>query len=133
MKTTAQEIESAKRAIIDCHIVNEQNKTYPSEFNGYISSFGASLVQAGLLPTIIFFENSDSNAEEDRTKVISALKKMLGIADNTNMANYILSKDNNAPIRRCDDPAYINKVVQAMTAMKLALRMFNKKNDNHNA
>ena len=133
MKTTAQEIESAKRAIIDCHIVNEQNNTYPSAFNGYISSFGASLVQAGLLPTIIFFENSDSNAEEDRTKVISALKKMLGIADNTNMANYILSKDNNAPIRRCDDPAYINKVVKAMTAMKLALRMFNKKNNINNA
>lgn len=132
MKTTSQEIESAKRAITESQIV-DRNNTYPSAFNGYISSFGASLVQAGLLPTIIFFERRDSGAMEDRPKVIKALKMMLGIGGNVAMANYILGKEDNVSVRRCDDPIYVNKVVRAMTAMKLALRMFNKQNDNNNA
>lgn len=123
MKTTAEEILKAKKALEDSRIVVDGN--YDSVFNGYISSFGASLVQAGLLPTIIFFENEKS-AAKDRPKVIVALKMLLGIS-NDKMTNYIISKEANSSIRRCDDPLFVKNVVQAMTAMKLALRMFNKK------
>ena len=53
MKTTAEDISLAKNALESSHII--RNGQYQSVFGGYISSFGASLVQAGLLPTIIFF------------------------------------------------------------------------------
>ena len=132
MKTTAQEIQKAKEALIQSHIVNDMNKTYPSTFNGYISSFGASLVLAGLLPTVVFFERPDSGAEEERDKVINALKKMMDIADNVKMAAYILEKENDKSIRRCDDPVFVKLVVQNMTAMKLALRLFEKQKENNN-
>lgn len=132
MKTSAEEIEKAKRALLDSNIVDRKSNSYPSPFNGYISSFGASLVQAGLLPTIIFFERQDHGAEEKRDLIIKALKIMMDINENGNMATYILGKENNATLRRCDDPAFVDKVVRNMTAMKLALRMFNKKSNNDN-
>ena len=74
MKITAEEIERAKKSLLDSGIVNRNNYSYPSAFNGYISCFGASLVQAGLLPTVIFFERPDSGAEQERHLVILALK-----------------------------------------------------------
>ena len=123
MKTKAEDIALAKTALENSHIV--RNGQYESVFNGYISSFGASLVQAGLLPTIIFFEN-DSDAK-DRPLVIEALKKMMGIDKNTTMASYILGKNEGTDIRRCDDTVFVQDVVRCMTAMKLALRMFDKK------
>lgn len=132
MKTTAEEIEKAKQALLESNIVDRNSNSYPDPFNGYISSFGASLVQAGLLPTIIFFERQDQGAEEKRDLVIKALKIMMGINVNGQMASYILGKEGNATLRRCEDPAFVDKVVQNMTAMKLALRMFNKKSNNDN-
>lgn len=131
MKITAEEIERAKKSLLDSGIVNRNNYSYPSAFNGYISCFGASLVQAGLLPTVIFFERPDSGAEQERHLVILALKLMMGIGSNGNMASYILGKDNEKAPRRCDDPIFVDRVVRNMTAMKLALRMFNKIKENN--
>lgn len=122
MKTTAEDISLAKTALESSHII--RNGQYQSVFGGYISSFGASLVQAGLLPTIIFFENKSE--AEDRPLVIVALKKIMGIDNNIKMSTYILGKEDNSNIRRCDDTAFIQDVVRYMTAMKLALRMFDK-------
>ncbi len=122
MKTTTDEILTAKDALVQSGIV--RNGEYSSVFGGYISSFGASLVQAGLLPTIIFFEG-DSEAK-DRPLVIKALKKMMNLPDNTKMSEYILIKEQGESLRRCDSPAFISRVVRCMTAMKLALRMYNK-------
>ena len=129
MKITAEEIERAKKSLLDSKMVNWNDYSYPSTFNGYISSFGASLVQAGLLPTVIFFERTDSGAEQERHLVITALKIMMGIENNGNMASYILGKDNDQAPRRCNDPVFVDRVVRNMTAMKLALRMFNKKKE----
>ena len=72
------------------------------------------------------FVENEKSAAKDRPKVIVSLKKMLGVSEEKTMANYIISKETNSSIRRCDDPFFIKNVVQAMTAMKLALRMFNK-------
>lgn len=123
MKTTANDIANARIALERSEII--RNGQYESVFSGYISSFGASLVQAGLLPTIIFFEKEDSEAKE-RPLVIKALKIMMNI-DSTSMASYVLNTDNGSALRRCDDNAFIQDVVRCMTSMKLALRMYNKK------
>lgn len=119
MKITAQEIANAQSALTQNDIVSRDG-SYSKEYNGYISSFGASLVQAGLLPTVIFFENKDASSNEDRSLVIKALKQILCISDKLSMAKYIIEEKNN-------DQAFINDVARAMTAMKLALRMYKKK------
>ena len=119
MKITAQEIAYAQSALTQNGIVSNDGY-YSKEFNGYISSFGASLVQAGLLPTVIFFENKDASSNEDRSLVIKALKQMLGKGNKPSMAKYII-EDNKA-----NDQVFINDVAHAMTAMKLALRMYKK-------
>jgi len=86
-----------------------KNGSVPKEFNGYISSFGASVRQAGLLATILFYDNVNSNAQEDRTKVIRALEQITG---NT------LNKTTKAT------PALRANVEDAAIALKLALRTF---------
>lgn len=117
MKTTAEEIRKAEEALKTSGIVNEKGN-YDSEFKGYISGFGASLVQAGLLPTVIFYE-ADSEDAKKRKNLIVALKKMLGI-DAGQLARFILERG------KANDQPFINKVAQAMVALKLALRMYNK-------
>lgn len=117
MKTTAEEIKKAQEALLKSKIVNEG--VYKSVFKGYISGFGASLVQAGLLPTVIFYEAESSEAKE-RHYLIGALKTMLGI-NAEQLSRYILEKD------KANDQTFINDVAKAMVALKLALRMYNKK------
>ena len=36
----------------------------PSSYNGYISSFGASIIQSGLEPTLALFENENASTLE---------------------------------------------------------------------
>ncbi len=120
MKTSAQEIAKAQKALKDSGIVSA-NGDYKSVFGGYVSSFGASLVQAGLLPTVIFYENKESEAKE-RYKVIVALKQMLGI-NTEKLAAYLLANN------KSDNQAFISQVADAMVAVKLALRMYNKKEE----
>ena len=117
MKTTAEEIKKAQEALVKSNIVN--GGTYKSVFKGYISGFGASLVQAGLLPTVIFYE-ADSLEAKERKFLIDALKTLMGI-ETDKLARYILEKG------KANDQTFIKDVTQAMVAMKLALRMYNKK------
>jgi len=79
----------------------------PKEYNGYISTFGASIRQAGLLATILFFENESSNALQDRKKVLRAIESILGIPQNSIKNN--LDRD---------------KIEMAAVALKLAIRTY---------
>ena len=86
-----------------------KNGTIPRQFNGYISSFGASIRMAGIVPTVLFFRNSD-NAEESRDKVVDAIETILGEAlVDDNRSNPNLTRD---------------AVEDAATALKLAVRTF---------
>lgn len=121
MKIDSKLIMQADKALIEAEIVN--NGEYNKVFKGYISSFGASIAQAGLLPTIIFFE-ADSDQASDRKKVIDALEKMLAIKRNEkSFSKYIIAKN------KSNDRQLLKDVVEAMTAMKLALRMYREKDD----
>jgi len=81
----------------------------PKQFNGYISSFAASIRQAGLLATILFYGNTNSNAEEDRKKVIDAIEEIIGKP---------LIKDNRLNNVNRDE------IEDAATALKLAVRTY---------
>ncbi|MGK4198699.1 type III-B CRISPR module-associated protein Cmr5 [Fusobacterium sp. HC1336] len=49
----------------------------PSEYKGYISTFGTMVIQNGILPAIAYYEKKDSNTKEDRVKLIEVIKRFL--------------------------------------------------------
>lgn len=94
-----------------------------SQYNGYISSFGASIGQTGLLPTVAFFSNEQSSAEKDRKKLLDAINIVLQTGDKELMD--FLLKDSNYK------KSHIKKdVLDAAVALKLAIRTFKLEKEN---
>lgn len=126
MRINEELIAIAVKAIDEVGIVDKAG-FYNKEFNGYISSLGAAIVQSGLLPAMIFFENKSENAVE-RPKVIRAIiqilnaKKKYQISDS--IAKYILQ---NQEVSSFDKDVFLKEVIDAATALKLALRIYKKK------
>lgn len=108
-----------------------ENGEYSSQYNGYIASFGAAVIQSGLLPAVIFFENTNANSEEKRFKVIHALVFILN--------NHFAMVDVKLPFHKylleegCNTSDILKNVNQAVAALKLALRTFKKKEDEEKA
>lgn len=100
-------IPRAVEAVSRCGI--EKNGEVPKPFNGYIASFGASVRQAGLLATWLFYSNADSGAEEDRTRVLRAIEHILNKAVVEEKRKVVVSRD---------------EVDDAAVALKLAVRTF---------
>ena len=69
MKINQVWIEKAIIALQDQKIVIENE--FAGEYKGYISSFGAAIIQSGLLPAVIFYENSPSSNKDKNFPIIS--------------------------------------------------------------
>ncbi|PRR77940.1 CRISPR-associated protein Cmr5 [Clostridium liquoris] len=95
----------------------------PQEYKGYISNFGASLIQSGLVSTVAFFEADDSKSNCDRrilTKLILDViykNKNLKIEEDKNLLSYILVDNSEKDIRK-------EEVINAAIAVKLAIKVF---------
>lgn len=130
MKITSDEIIKAQAALTSSHIVKSNNR-YDGKFAGYISSFAASLTQSGLLATVIAYENTDSQAEK-RPQVIAALKSMLEIETESLALYLLLPVGQNDQLKYANDPQFIVRVERAMVALKIALRLYKKVDNNDN-
>lgn len=110
----------AIEAIEESEVVAEDK--IKSQFKGYISSFGASVISSGLLPTIAFYSNQ-GGAEEKRELLLVAIHTVLrkqGQHLNTNsLTEYVMAETNTALAKR--------RIFDACIAIKLAIRTF--KND----
>lgn len=95
-----------------------KNGIVPKQFTGYIASFGAAVIQSGLIPAVVFFEDPDANSEEDRTALIKAIKHYLGINDD--LSKHLLALDLTALFEKEE------AIIEAAQAIKLALRTFKK-------
>ncbi len=103
-------IPKAIEAVKTCSIA--KNGEVPRQFNGYISSFAASVRQAGLAPTVLFFTAQTDRTEETRGKIVEAIEAILGQS--------ILDRNNGR-----QNPAVTRDMVEdAATALKLAIRTF---------
>lgn len=115
IKTAIDSLTKVKEPIVN-------NNIYKKVFKGYISELGASIMQAGLLPSIIFYENSQS-AQQDKKKLISAIIYIL----NTDFG-YEISVDLSLYILRLSSAGekikLLKDVEKAAVAIKLALRIF---------
>ena len=101
------------------------DKKIPSAYNGYISSFGASLIQSGLKITVALFEDM---SKEDKTKADKSMlpKLILKLIDeNTSeksLLRYIINSQESEYILK-------QKIKDAAIALKLAIRTFELKKD----
>jgi len=67
--------------------------TIPSSYNGYISSFGASIIQSGLKPTLALFENENANTQEKKQLLPKLILEILDPKSlHTSLLQYILEK-----------------------------------------
>ncbi len=95
----------------------------PKEFKGYIASFGASIIQSGLLPTLAFFSN-DEGASRERSRILTAICRIINEIDHysedmeeCNLIGYVRNNIN-------DLDKVTDKIMDAATALKLAIRTY---------
>lgn len=103
--------------------MNVLNSTFkdgviPSSYNGYISSFGASITQSGLEPTLALFENENASTLEKKQLLP---KLILSILDEnsteTSLLKYVLKKP--------DEKQYLKRqILDIAIAIKLCIRTF---------
>ena len=96
-------------------------------YSGYIASFGASMIQSGLIPTLAFFSSQsskDDQASPDRTKIVKLIWKLLKTKmeieiRKISLLEYVLSLDNLAEREQIEE-----QIKRIAIALKLALRTF---------
>ena len=96
------------------------NRVIPSAYNGYIASFGASIVQSGLLPTLALFENENN---QDRTRADRSVltKNILKVLDDNypdnSLLRYVIESEENRELLK-------QKIIDISIALKLTIRTF---------
>ncbi len=124
-------IPKAMQAIENSGIVHDD--VVAKEYNGYISSMGASIIQAGLLATLAFYQNDSGKKAKSSYLLIAILDliKPHGSTE-TNLIKYIIDnsiilQDDYVSVDDSDpDKLYVleEEVSDALIALKLALRTF---------
>lgn len=94
------------------------SNTIPSSYNGYISSFGASIIQSGLKPTLALFENENANTLQKKQLLTSIILNILDEKTNeTSLLKYVISSK--------EDEIYLKKqILDIAVAIKLSIRTF---------
>ena len=91
-------------------------KVIPSAYNGYISSFGASIMQSGLLPTLALFENTNACTKENKEYLTYLIVRVLtGKSDDVSLLHHVL-KNNETLLKP--------KIIDIAVAIKLCIRTF---------
>jgi len=92
--------------------------TISSSYNGYISSFGASIIQSGLEPTLALFENKNATTKEKKEKLPLLILQVLDPASKEDsLLRYVL--------QHAKDEEYIKQqILDISVAIKLSIRTF---------
>lgn len=123
MRIDKKWIVAADKALIATRIV--QGQTYAKPYKGYFSSYGAAIVQSGLLAASRFFEDETAQSESDRSLVVKAVVEVLnkmGCMDKErvkSLAYHVFEiKDNEEKAR------LLYATDKAIAALKLTLRQY---------
>jgi|GEM_PF-547406 len=103
------------------------------EYQAYIASFGASVLQMGLLPTLAVYADQESGAAKDRRRLLQVLSLTM-MAENGKflsepVKNALKGKERelfqvavyHEPLRK----ELTDRILDAAVAVKLCLRTFN--------
>lgn len=86
-------------------------------YNGYISSFGASIIQSGLKPTLAVFENTNASTQEDKSYLTKLILKLLPNSKGNSLLKYVLENKD-------QEEALKNEIIDIAIALKLSIRTF---------
>lgn len=124
MKRIEKMLPKAIDSVSNCIV---SNGTVDKAFSGYISSFGASITTAGLLPSLIFFSDR-GGSQADRPAVIRAIESILKSSGYLSVNENLLEKVKNYV--RANESANMVRIEElisdAAVALKLAVRTFPK-------
>lgn len=132
MVINQKKVEKAVR-VLETFRDTDYKNGFPKEMKGDISSFGASIIQAGLLPSVLFFSEGDhteksKKAEEEDTKVRRA-KLMKVLFDVLESADEAVDNATPRPLlnyvrRHLNNSSALDDITEAALAVKIALRAF---------
>jgi len=101
-------------------VLNDEfgNGVISSVYNGYISTFGVSINQSGLKPTLALFENNQAHTEGDRNRLTRMILRVLDSDYNGNsLLRYVLENQDREEILKL-------KIIDIAIALKLSIRTF---------
>jgi CRISPR-associated protein Cmr5 len=95
-----------------------KNGKIPKEYNGYISTFGASVMMNGLKPSIAMFENKNANTNADRSFLMYLILKVLNdnASKDDSLLRYVIKSGNERFLK--------SEILDIATAIKLCIRTF---------
>ncbi|GHU66185.1 hypothetical protein FACS1894160_4420 [Bacteroidia bacterium] len=100
----------------------KNNGSISKEYNGYISSLGANIIQAGIKAALTFYEAEESGSKSDRRLVNAAINFILADAPDADYDNFHLSDILSDSPEKMQEQA--EDILDAATALKLALRTY---------
>lgn len=133
MKINQQKVEKAVK-VLEALRDSDYKTAFPKEMKGDISSFGASIIQAGLLPSVLFFSEGEhskpasTKAEDEDTKVRRAklMKVIFDVLEAPDANQYAEGRPLLDYVRRHLNKQNIalDNITEAALAVKIALRAF---------
>ena len=125
-KMIPRAIEAARAHIAEDREIKLKYKgAIPAEYNGYVSSFGAAILQSGLKAAIAFNESASSGSAKDRKLLMRAVLEIIKnekVARDASLLDYVLTDGHDTPETR-------RKIMDAAIALKLAIRTFELKKE----
>lgn len=95
-----------------------KEKSIPSEYNGYISSFGASMLQSGLKPTLALFENENSKTQKAKKLLPQTILQILDSkTSETSLLRYVINSNKQETLLK-------KQILDISIAIKLSIRTF---------
>jgi len=101
-------------------LLNEQfpDGKIPSAYNGYISSFGASIIQSGLKATLAVFENTNAATKESKEYLSYLIYRLLAQNNNdVSLLHHIIKNQKNETLLKAE-------IIDIAIALKLSIRTF---------
>ena len=90
-------------------------------FNGYISSFGASIMQSGVLPTVALFEKQEAKTKQKKYRlnsvILSVLKDVYKPSSKNTLLEYVVEHKEYEDILK-------KYILDISIAVKLSIRTF---------
>lgn len=110
---------------------NNEQAIIDREYQGYISAFGASVMQMGLLPTLAFHADEGSDSAKDRRKLLRVLAETLVRENNVispRLRSALTGKEDQlfkvAVANQALLPELQEHLLDAAVAIKLCIRTF---------
>lgn len=131
MKAINKLIPAAIKEIDKSSIFENDSKVIPGEYKSYISSFGSSVIQSGLLPALAF-NYAQSDTGKKRAKVMNIIFSVLK-TDNKSYKDAVEENMLNYTLNNLSKERQIRKdIMNTAVAVKLAMRTFKFKKDDTN-